>query len=127
MSRGALYVFGYGSLPFSPELPEAVLEVLPARLSGHRRSFNKISRRSQCRVEESFAAFGDPLGRFRRGAWYRSLVLGTEPSAGAGIDGFLLAYPQEVRDSGGALGRFARFADPDGHEWGLWEGAGSGL
>ncbi len=99
MSPGALYIFGYGSLPFSPELPEAVLEVVPARLLGHRRSFNKISSRSQCRAGESFAAFGDPLGRFRRGSWYRSLVLGTEPSAGEGIDGFLLAYPQEVREA----------------------------
>lgn len=41
--------------------------------------------------------------------------------------GRIVAAPKEVRDSGRVLGRFARFADPDGHEWGLWEAAGSGL
>ncbi len=93
----SFFLFGYGSLLYAPELPEAVLRLVPARLDGYRRAFNKLSRSRLCAVAESYDAFPDVPGVFVDGDRYRSLVLGTEVSAGACIEGMLLEYPEERR------------------------------
>lgn len=38
--------------------------------------------------------------------------------------GEVIAEPRAVAVAGGGEGRFARFADPDGHRWGLWAPGG---
>ncbi len=88
-----LRIFGYGSLLFEPELPEALLDMTPATLPGMRRSFNKISTgrgalASQCPAAE--------VPDFVRGPRRLSLVLGTE--SGPELKGFVLRYPESIAD-----------------------------
>ena len=45
-----LEIFGYGSLLFSPELPDAICGRQPARLLGYRRAFNKRSISRSCAI-----------------------------------------------------------------------------
>ncbi len=92
-------LFGYGSLLYEPERPDALLERLPARLPGVARRFNKPSSPRGCDVSE--ADWHGPLthgdgARFRRGERYLSLALGTVP--GSGIDGQVLVYRDDVAD-----------------------------
>lgn len=92
-------IFGYGSLLFSPELPDDVCGRQPALLPGYRRAFNKRSISRSCAREESFDAFpAASRGAFTKDGYYRSLVLGTVPDAEATIEGGLISYPLELRD-----------------------------
>ena len=92
-------MFAYGSLMFEPELPEAVIERVPARLPGWRRTFNKISLRRATPRDQSFDAFEDVPREFRRGDRNLSLALGTEPAApDDAIVGELQVYPGAVRE-----------------------------
>jgi cation transport regulator ChaC len=92
-------IFGYGSLLFSPELPEVICERQPARLPGYRRAFNKRSISRSCAREESFDAFpATSRGAFASDGYYRSLVLGTVADAQATIEGGLISYPLAARE-----------------------------
>lgn len=93
-----LRLFGYGSLLYAPEIPDAVLERIPARLDGYRRAFNKLSRGRVCPRSESYDAFSDMPEIFVDGNRYRSLVLGTEAAADACIEGVILVYPATRRE-----------------------------
>lgn len=93
-------IFGYGSLLFSPELPDEVCSRQPARLPGYRRAFNKRSISRSCAREESFDAFpAASRGAFTKDGYYRSLVLGTVADPEATIEGGLISYPLELRDT----------------------------
>lgn len=97
MSEPSFLIFGYGSLIFDPELAESVLSVRPARLTGHVRTFNKISTSRACCSAESFDAFATSDPRLRRDGLHVSLVLGTAVGHGH-IDGAVIEYPETVRD-----------------------------
>jgi len=86
-----LRLFAYGSLIYEPELPEALIDSVPGRWEGTRRSFNKISFGRGCLVHESSAPV---VTDFVRGNRRLSLVLGTEP--GDGLHGFVLRYPESA-------------------------------
>ena len=90
---GDLRVFGYGSLLFEPERPDALLDMVPAVWPGVRRAFNKISTGRGCPLSaSSVPAVEDFVADGRR----LSLVLGTEP--GQGITGFVLRYDASVAE-----------------------------
>lgn len=94
-----LYLFGYGSLVFSPEFPDAVRGARPATLPGYRRAFNKRSKDRGCPLEVGFRAFPELEPGFLRGDRLHTLVLGTDRvTRGDGLRGLLLAYPTPLRD-----------------------------
>ncbi len=106
-TRGAvlchpMIVFAYGSLMYEPELPDAVLERFPARLSGHHRRFSKRARSRGCPADVAPAVPAVP-GFVEHGFRF-SLVLGTEP--GGQIDGLALRYDPAHADA--ALARIER-------------------
>ena len=84
-----LYVFGYGSLVFSPECPDALVGRQHALLRGHRRCFNKRSGPRACAAEDRGWPELEGLvpPEFRSP---HSLALGTLP--GGAMSGVLLAY-----------------------------------
>lgn len=90
-----VFVFAYGSLMFSPELPERLVSRQPGTLHGHQRAFNKRSGPRACRPEHRlYPELEESLPyRFRGPA---SLALGTRP--GASMRGVLLGYREEDRD-----------------------------
>ncbi|MGM0576491.1 MAG: gamma-glutamylcyclotransferase [Myxococcota bacterium] len=91
-------VFAYGSLMFSPELPDALLRRERARLPGHRRDFNKRSIPRGCPAREArWPGLEVPDGFVADGA-HHSLALGTMPEPGAALDGMILTYPRDVED-----------------------------
>ena len=89
----ALMLFGYGSLLYEPERPDALVDRFVARLDGLSRRFNKPSRpRGILRTE---ASWHGPLPELPDEAFvlddaYLSLALGTRP--GGYIDGEVLVY-----------------------------------
>ncbi|TNE89774.1 MAG: hypothetical protein EP330_10215 [Deltaproteobacteria bacterium] len=88
-------VFAYGSLIFSPELPERVRERRPAVLRGHRRAFNKRSGPRACaRDEQLFPHLADTLPQRFQGP--ASLALGTLP--GDAMRGVVLGYDENDAD-----------------------------
>jgi len=90
---GDLYLFGYGSVLFEPERPDALLDMQPATWPGVQRAFNKTSTRRGC----ALAACSAPtVPDFVADGQRLSLVLGTEP--GEGIEGFVLRYPASVSE-----------------------------
>jgi cation transport regulator ChaC len=93
-----LSIFGYGSLIFAPECEDALIARQPARLPGHRRSFNKRSISRLCPRGESFDAFPESDPAFLRDGVYRSLVLGTDPDPVVAMEGMLLQYADRDRD-----------------------------
>ena len=106
-------VFGYGSLIFSPELPESVIRRIPARLPGYRRSFNKRSTLRGCALGECYNAFPEVNDGFLTGNFLQSLVLGTEPDRGTEIVGVGLEYAAEVWDELFRLNDVREYFDPD--------------
>lgn len=87
-------VFGYGSLMYEPELPEALIERRPARLEGVHRWFCKRSRSRGCPAR--FAPARAPVPGFVDDAGDRwSLALGTQE--GGHMDGLALVYPASVQ------------------------------
>ena len=91
-----LAVFGYGSLMYQPELPDQVLERVPARLPGHHRAFNKRSPVRGCKAHQArwTAITGVPQA-FHPPGKRHSLALGTEKHSGSELHGMLLVYPSE--------------------------------
>lgn len=87
------YVFGYGSLVYTPELPDAVVALRPATARGMRRSLNKRSGTRFCPAADSYAAFDDELGLRRADGAYGSLVLGTVESPGHQLHAMVVGYP----------------------------------
>jgi cation transport regulator ChaC len=90
------HVFGYGSLTFSPELPDAVIDVRRARLVGHRRAFNKRSRSRSVEIGACFDAPGPVPSEFTAGGRRLSITLGTEPAPDGRIQGLVASYPDGV-------------------------------
>jgi cation transport regulator ChaC len=94
-----LYLFGYGSLVFSPEFPDAVRGARPAVLPGYRRAFNKRSKDRGCPLDAGFRAFPELEPGFLRGDRVHTLVLGTRRTdPDDALTGLLLAYPTALRD-----------------------------
>ena len=94
----AVLLFGYGSLLYDPELPEAVVDRFPARVHGMTRRFNKPSRPRGIRRDQ--ADWHGPLpdldaDAFVLGPHYLSLALGTAP--GPHLDGEVLVYRPDAR------------------------------
>ncbi len=90
-----LWIFGYGSLLFAPELPDEVLEQRPARLDGWHRAFNKRSRARGCAEHEArWPAARVDAFTLTGHRW--SLALGT--GQGGHLDGGVIRYPAAIRD-----------------------------
>lgn len=85
------HVFGYGSLTFSPALPDSVIELRPAILPGHRRAFNKVSRSRSAPAAICFDPPGVIPPAFLRAQTRLSITLGTAPAKDS-IRGLLATY-----------------------------------
>ena len=88
-----LHVFGYGSLTFSPELPDSLVTLRRARLVGWRRAFNKRSRSRSIPEASGFSGTGPVPPEFRRRGRRWSLTLGTVADPNGWIDGLVATYP----------------------------------
>ncbi len=88
------WLFGYGSLIATPELPEQVTDRALAWLPGFRRAFNKRSPGRGCPTHDSFDAFEIPR-RFKRDGRTHSLAVGTVADPGSRLAGVALAYPAD--------------------------------
>jgi cation transport regulator ChaC len=94
MSATMFYIFAYGSLMFSPELPKRVAYRALGSVEGHHRAFNKRSSPRACRPEHRLRPDLEPVVPYRfRGP--ASLALGTRP--GGTLHGVLLGYAEEDR------------------------------
>lgn len=94
-----LLLFGYGSLLFAPERPEAIVDRFTARLDGLSRRFNKPSRPRG--IPRGLADWHGPLPDLPDTAFalddaYLSLALGT--ALGGHIDGEVLVYRDDAAD-----------------------------
>lgn len=104
MRSDRYHQFGYGSLIFSPERPEHLLERAPAVLPGHRRTFNKRSRARACPRARSFDAFPDDVPAiFCQDDQHLSLALGLIADPAASVQGVLLAWPAGITEEVQAL------------------------
>jgi len=88
-----MFVFGYGSLMYEPELSEHVQAAHPARLSGQERVFHLRSTSRGC--PEALAGAVPPVPDFVRDGLRLSLVLGTRARRGAALVGRVHRYPAE--------------------------------
>ena len=93
-----LAVFGFGSLMYEPEHPEALIDAIPAWWPGWRRAFNKRSHARGC--DESERRWPDLPVRpdFRTGTRVLSLALGTEPDPARTLEARVLRYRPEAAD-----------------------------
>ena len=92
-----LLLFGYGSLLYDPERPDALVDRFVARLDGWSRRFNKPSRPRG--ILRRHADWHGPLPELPDEAFtldeaYLSLALGTTP--GGWIDGEVLVYRDDA-------------------------------
>ncbi len=88
-----LHVFGYGSLTFSPELPELLLSLRRGRVQGLRRAFNKRSRSRSAPAGACWDVGGAPDG-WTVGGRRVSITLGTAP--GDFLEGLVASYPRST-------------------------------
>ncbi len=84
-----MHVFGYGSLTFSPALPDALIGVRLGRVPGLARAFNKRSRSRSAPADACFDAPDPPRG-WTLGGRRVSITLGT--TEGDGLHGFVATY-----------------------------------
>ena len=94
-----LLLFGYGSLLYEPERPDAIIDRFTARLDGVSRRFNKPSQPRG--IRRCDASWHGPLPDLPEDAFatdqhYLSLALGTR--RGGSMDGEVLVYADQAAD-----------------------------
>lgn len=90
------WVFGYGSLMYEPELPEAVEARRTGWLGGWRRRFNKRSITRGCLDPDALVPEGLP--DWTDEELRLSLVLGTEPAPTSRLYGLTLGYSDSTAE-----------------------------
>ena len=88
-------LFGYGSLLFAPELPDALVDRRIGVVHGLARRFNKRSDARGCATGDAMHPATAVAG-FERDGWRWSLALGTAAEPGAVMIGALLIYRDDV-------------------------------